>query len=126
MNKIGGKKKSLQSEALAKFVANLTLEKKALNVKILDLRELTTITDFFVICSSDSDVQSRAISDYLFDRLKQEKIRVYSSEGFSAMDWVILDLIDVVVHIFRPEVREYYALEKLWGDAKFIDVEHDD
>jgi len=107
------------------LVANLTLEKKAEHVKILDLRGLTSITDYFVICSSDSTYQSKAISDHLFEKLKQENINVFSSEGFQARDWIILDLVDVVVHIFKPEVRAFYALEKLWGDANIIEVEYE-
>jgi len=112
----------LDAEQLARYIANLTLEKKAEDVKILDLHDITTITDYFVICSGDSEIQVKAISDFILESLKQQKIKVWHSEGYQALSWVLLDLVDVVVHIFKPEIREYYALEKLWGDAKFIEI----
>ena len=112
----------MESEELALYIANLTLEKKAENVTIMDLREVTSITDYFVICSGDSDVQVKAISDFILDKLKEEDIKIWHTEGYQGLNWVLLDLVDVVVHIFKPEIREYYNLEKLWGDAKFIEV----
>ena len=112
----------MESEKLALYIANLTLEKKAENVIILDLHDVTTITDYFVICTGDSDLQIKAISDIILEKLKEKKLKVWHTEGYQALNWVLLDLIDVVVHIFKPEVREYYALERLWGDAKFIEV----
>jgi ribosome-associated protein len=113
---------SLNSKELAQYVADLTLEKKADNVKILNLENLTSISDYFVICSGDSEVQVKAISDHILDSLKDRKIKVWHKEGYQAFNWVLLDLIDVVVHIFKPDVREHYALEKFWGDAKTIEV----
>ena len=115
----------MDSEKLAHYIANLTLEKKAELVTIMDLREVTTITDYFVICSGDSDIQIKAISDFILDKLKREDIKVWHTEGYQGLNWVLLDLVDVVVHIFKPEVREYYALEKLWGDAKYIEVKNE-
>jgi len=112
----------LDAEQLARYIANLTLVKKAEDVKILDLRDITTITDYFVICSGDSEIQVKAISDFILESLKQQQIKVWHSEGYQALSWVLLDLVDVVVHIFKPDIREYYALEKLWGDAKFIEI----
>ena len=112
----------MESEQLARFIANLTLEKKAEQVIIMDLQEVTTFTDYFVICSGDSDMQIKAISDFLLDKLKQEKIKVWHTEGYQSLNWVLLDLVDVVVHVFKSEIREYYALERLWGDAKIIEV----
>ena len=116
----------MDSEELAHLISKLTLEKKAEKVRILDLKGITTITDFFVICTGDTDVQVQAIGDHIRDKLKEKKIRVWHDEGRTpSSHWVLLDLIDVVVHIFLPEYREYYALEKLWGDAKIIEV-HDE
>lgn len=108
---------------LAEKVAQLSLEKKAESVKILELKKLTTITDYFVICSGQSDVQVKAIVDHIEDSLRFEKIKIWHREGTENFHWVLLDYVDVVVHIFLPEVREFYALEKLWGDAKIIEVE---
>lgn len=114
----------MESEALAQYIARLTLEKKAEDVRIMDLRELTTLTDYFVICSGDSEVQVKAINDYIHDKLKKDKIRIFHADDKS-FEWIVLDLIDVVVHIFKPEIRQYYALEKLWGDAKVVDFENE-
>ncbi len=113
----------MDSKELAHLIANLSLEKKAEDVLILDLRELTTITDYFVICSGETDIQVKAISDNIIDKLKEQKIKVWHREGYESLNWVLLDLVDVVVHIFRPETRDFYALEKLWGDAEIIKVE---
>ena len=112
----------MEAEQLARHIARLSFEKKAADVTIMDLRELTTITDYFVICSGDSDFQVKAITDHIIERLKQEGIQVWHTEGYQALNWVLLDLVDVVIHIFKPEIRAYYALERLWGDAKFIEV----
>ncbi len=114
----------MESEALAQYIARLTLEKKAEDVRIMDLRELTTITDYFVICSGDSEVQTKAINDHIHEELRKDKIKIYHSDDKS-FEWIVLDLIDVVVHIFKPEIRQYYALEKLWGDAKVVDFENE-
>lgn len=113
----------MNSEQLSRFIAELTLEKKAEAVMIMDLRELTSITDYFVICSGDSDIQVKAICDYITEKLEQENLKIWHIEGYQSSNWVLMDLVDVVIHIFKPEVREFYGLEKLWGDAKITKVE---
>jgi len=113
----------LNSERLSRFIAELSLEKKAEDVIIMDLRELTSITDYFIICSADSDTQVRAISDHIMEQLEKKNIKIWHVEGYQSSNWILLDLVDIVIHIFRPGVREYYALEKLWGDAKITRVE---
>ena len=113
---------SLNSEQLSRHIAALSLAKKAENVIIMDLKELTSITDYFVICSADSDNQIKAISDHITEELEKQQIKIWHVEGYQSLTWVLLDLVDVVVHIFRPDVREFYALEKLWGDAKITQV----
>ena len=113
----------MNSRKLAELIAQLSLEKKAEDVLILDLKGLTTITDYFVICSGETDIQVKAISDNIMEKLKQQKINVWHTEGYESLNWVLLDLVDVVVHIFKPEIRAFYALEKLWGDAEITKVE---
>lgn len=113
----------LNSEQLSQFIAELTLEKKAEQVIIMDLREITSITDYFVVCSGDSDLQVRAICDHITEQLEQKDIKIWHVEGYPAANWILMDLVDVVIHIFKPEVREYYSLERLWGDAKITKVE---
>jgi ribosome-associated protein len=107
---------------LALTAGQLAQEKKAYSVSILDLRKLSPVTDFFVICSVDADVQARAVSDHIAETLKKKGIRPLHTEGYRGSGWVLLDFVDVVVHVFMPRVREFYALEKLWGDAPVEDL----
>ncbi|NVM00894.1 MAG: ribosome silencing factor [Candidatus Helarchaeota archaeon] len=111
-----------RSNTLAKKIANLSLSKKAEDVIILDVRELTTITDFFVICSGNSDKQVKAIVDVIIEELEKFGVKPWHKEGYQYLNWVLLDYIDVVVHIFQKDTREYYSLERLWGDAEIISV----
>lgn len=117
---------ALNPEELAKAISSFALSKKAQQIKILDLRGLTDITDFFVICSGDSDLHIKAIADAIMEGTKGLQTKVWHIEGYKALRWVLLDYINVVAHIFRPETREKYALEKLWGDAPTEEVEDED
>jgi len=89
----------------------------------MDLCGVTSITDYFVICSADSDIQVKAISEHIRDELGKEKIKPWHIEGYKSLRWVLLDFVDVVIHIFQPETREFFGLERLWGDAKIIEIE---
>ena len=90
---------------------------------VLDLRKLETMTDFFVICSGDVDQHVRAIVDNIQMRVKTTLgQRVLHREGIETLNWVLLDYVDVVVHIFLNETREFYGLERLWGDAKVKEI----
>ena len=103
---------------LAYLAGKLALDKKATDVKILDLRKLSTICDFFVICSASVEIHAKAIADSIIENLEKKGIRAWHHEGYQASRWILLDYVDVVVHIFLNEVRDFYELEKLWGDAK--------
>lgn len=107
----------MESKQFAETISGLMLNKKGYNIKILDLRKLTSIADFFVICSADSDTQVKAIADEIDDRLRDEGIKTNIKEGYESLNWVLLDYFDVVVHVFHKESRGFYNLEKLWGDA---------
>jgi ribosome-associated protein len=107
----------LKAPALATAIAKLTLTKKAANVIIMDLRKVTTMTDFFVVCSADSDTQIRAIANAVVDGTEKSGVSPWHKESGSP-NWVLLDYSDVVVHVFHTQARSYYNLEKLWGDAK--------
>ena len=109
----------MTSKNLAKLVANAALSKKAYDVTILDLRKLTTMTDYFVVCSVDSDTQARAVADAIKHESLEKGETSVRKEGYSEGRWILLDYVDVVVHVFHKEMREFYNLEKLWGDAKF-------
>lgn len=93
------------------------LERKATEVTLLDLRNISSATDFFVIATGRSDVQVRAIAEHIVDSAKRDGARPEHIEGLDQGRWVLLDYIDYVVHVFHPAVREFYRLESLWGDA---------
>lgn len=103
---------------LARKIARLALTKKASDVTIMDLRKLTDVADFFVVCSADSDVQVKAIADAVAEGTERLGTQPWHSEGLSHRQWILLDYVDVVIHIFHREMRAFYGLEKLWGDAK--------
>jgi ribosome-associated protein len=111
------------TKTLAKKIAHFALTKKASNVTVMDLRKLTDMTDFFVVCSADSDIQVGAVADAVVDGTDTLGMPVWHREGLSQRRWVLLDYVDVVVHIFHKEARRFYGLEKLWGDAPFEQIE---
>ncbi len=113
----------MESKYLADRIGELILSKKGYNIKVLDLRKLTSFTDYFVIASADSDTQVKAIADGIEDKLIEEGIKCYNKEGFTGLNWVLLDYVDVVVHIFLKDYRNFYNLEKLWGDAPVYLIE---
>lgn len=112
----------MTSRTLARRIAEFAVSRKAHDVLLMDLRKLGAATDFFVICSADSDTQVKAISDAVMDGTEQLGVRVWHSEGFRALQWVLLDYVDVVVHVFHKEARSFYGLERLWSDAKIHTV----
>jgi ribosome-associated protein len=102
---------------LALAAGRLAREKKAFSIRILDVRKLSSVTDYFVVCSVDAEVQGRAVADHIAEQLKEQGISAWHKEGYRGTGWILLDYIDVMVHVFLPRVREHYALEKLWADA---------
>lgn len=121
------KKRSLKnpSELLARKIVELAASKKAEEITLLDLHKLTSITDFFIICTGNSDVQVKAISDAIVEGMKSE-VKPWHIEGRENLRWVLLDFVDVVVHIFHREEREFYQLERLWADAPMEVIESED
>jgi ribosome-associated protein len=107
----------MTSTVLAHRIGELALEKKALDVVILDLRGLDAFTDYFVICSGEVDLQVKAIVDHVYESLLSEKIKPLDREGYENLQWVLIDYVDVVLHVFVPDRREFYGLERLWIDA---------
>ena len=97
--------------------AELALDRKAQDVTLLDLRNLSSATDFFLIATGRSDTHVSAIADHMIDELKKEGVRPAGVEGLRGGRWVLVDYVDFVVHIFHPAAREFYQLERLWGDA---------
>ncbi len=98
--------------------------KKAEEIVVLDLRAISTFTDFFVICSATSEPQLKAIANEIETRLRQDhSIRPVAVDGFPASQWIVLDYLQVVVHVFHREKRAFYSLESLWGDAPLLQWE---
>ncbi len=108
---------TLAPDALAIRVAEIASDKKAVDVRILDLRGIVSYTDYFVICSGNTDRQTRAIRDAIHRTLKDDGLLPRRVEGEAQATWILMDYLDCVVHIFTPDAREYYRLENLWGEA---------
>jgi ribosome-associated protein len=101
---------------------NAALDKKAQDVVILDLRNTPAFTDFFVLCSGLNQRQVKAIADAVEEALRAAKLRPAHVEGYDRAEWVLMDYFSFIVHVFTPQTRAFYALERLWGDAERIDV----
>jgi ribosome-associated protein len=104
---------------------NAALDKKAQDVVILDLRNTPAFTDFFVLCSGLNARQVKAIADAVEEALRAAKLRPAHVEGYDRAEWVLMDYFNFIVHVFTPQTRTFYALERLWGDAERIDVTED-
>lgn len=119
------KKKKAGSEKLSQTITKGMQEKKASDIVVMDLRKVkNAVADFFVLCSGSSDKQLDAIADSVDEEVyKTLKENPRYTEGKNNKEWILLDYIDVVVHIFRQDRRQYYALEKLWGDAEITEIE---
>jgi len=105
------------SRELALRVADILAETPAANSVVLDIRELSSFADFFVICSGENERQLRAITDKLQEELREEGIRPQRLEGTPNSGWIVLDYNDVIVHVFDQELRDFYKMERLWAEA---------
>lgn len=111
-----GKEKALEA-------AKMALAKKAVDVKVLDLRGLANFTDFFVICSAESSPKVKAVVENIEEGMSALGIKPMGIEGRTFGHWVLMDFADVIVHVFEEETRGYYELEKLWLDAPLVNLE---
>jgi len=107
----------LTPKQLARTIGKLALDKNAFDILLLDLKKCSDVAKYFVLISGSVDVHVKAIADNIVEGLKDKNIRAWHTEGYKNLQWVLLDYVDVVVHIFQPDIRNYYSLEKLWGDA---------
>jgi ribosome-associated protein len=114
---------AMGGEEIALAVAEYAADRKALDIVQMDLREMLGYTDYFVICTGRTDRQAKAIHDAIHMGMKSEHgILPRRVEGLSEARWILMDYLDVVVHVFTPETREYYRLEQLWGEAPVREV----
>ena len=107
---------------LQRQVVQAAADKQAFDILVLDLRERSDLTDYFVICSGNSRMQVQAIADSILDRVYESHYTLSSVEGYTSGNWIVLDLIDVVAHIFQKDIRIQYDLERLWGDVPVIEM----
>ncbi|UHA74225.1 ribosome silencing factor [Paenibacillus sp. 481] len=113
---------ALNSKQLMELAVDAVEDKKAMDVVVLDLQGISLIADYFVICHGNSDTQVQAISTEIRKRAHEAGMSVRGTEGFNSARWVLNDLGDVIVHVFHRDEREYYNLEKLWSDAKVVEL----
>lgn len=110
----------LAPRAMADLVVDAASDKKAEDILVLNVSEVTTFADLFVICSGRGERQVQSIADAIVEKAKAEGRRPYGVEGYDAGRWVLIDLGDVIAHVFMPDERSLYRLEKLWGDAPVV------
>lgn len=115
-----------ESAAVARRVAEIADGKGATGVVALDVRGLVGYTDFLVICTARNERQAKAVYDEVHDRMKEEGRAPARTEGEREAEWVLLDYLDCVLHVFTPAARERYRLETLWGEAEELDLELDE
>ena len=113
---------SLTSKALAKACSESAIDKKAEQVTMMDLRKLAAPTDYFVLCTGTGEKHVRGIADGIIGQMAMQGLKPWHVEGYSACTWILIDYVDVVIHIFNSETRKFYSLETLWGDAPSEEV----
>jgi ribosome-associated protein len=104
-------------------IVEVLQEKKGLDILLMDLKEINDSADFFVLCTGTSDMHVRSLAEAVRDKLREQGERAWHVEGLENRRWVLLDFVDIVVHVFRQDAREFYALERLWGDAECVRFE---
>lgn len=111
------------AEHKARRAARAALDKKAVDLTVLDVQGVSTVTDYFLVCSGRSAPHVKTIADAIREELKEDGMRPLHAEGQAESGWVLLDYGDVLMHVFLADTRAYYALERLWGDAPSIPVD---
>ncbi|MDY4696434.1 ribosome silencing factor [Selenomonas sp. WCA-380-WT-3B 3/] len=113
----------MTEQEMSKAICKAASDKKARDIVVMDMQGLMSSTDYFVICSANTATQVRAIADNIEEKLAEQGAAFLHKEGYREGEWVLMDYGDVIAHIFMQEAREYYALERLWGDAKLTPYE---
>lgn len=112
----------MDSLLLATEAAKALSSKKAQDIKVIKIRDLTVVTDYFVIASGTSTTQVKALAEEVEFKLAQQDIKPLRTEGYDSKNWILLDYGNVIVHVFYPESRDYYDLERLWADGEEIEL----
>lgn len=116
--------RTVQSGVLIDSIVEAIFERKAEDVTLIDVRGLTTLADYFIVCHANADVQIKAIADNVLDKTAEQlNEKAWRKEGLESRRWVVLDYVNVVVHIFQHEQREFYNLERMWSDAEITHLE---
>lgn len=110
------------TSAIAYAISTAAAGKKAMDIKILNLKDISPITDYFVLCSGNSTVQVKAIADEIEDKMQEIGMKLNHKEGYRDGKWILLDFESVIAHIFYKEDREFYDIERVWADAQIINV----
>lgn len=114
----------LNPQEIVEVITEALLSRKGKDITIMDVSELTTLTDFFIICHGTSDVQIKALSDAVEDDVRDKTgEKAWKKEGLTGRSWIILDFVNIVVHVMSKEKREYYGIERMWNDAKITKIE---
>jgi ribosome-associated protein len=116
-------KKDTKLPADLKRAIELAVDRKGVDIVLMDLRGLSNSTDYFLLINGTSDTHVRAIADHIIDELRKENMKADHIEGLRTGRWVLIDFIDFVIHVFHPTARDFYQLERLWGDAPIIPVD---
>lgn len=111
---------TLEALQLAHEIADVVVGDLALDTRLLDVREVTLVADYFVICSGNSDRHVQALAEKVREKLEEKGLKPFGAEGKAASGWVLLDYTDVILHVFTPSVRRFYDLEGFWSKAKTI------
>jgi len=111
----------LSPQAIVNIAVQAAENKKAMDVTVLDIRAVSIIADYFIICGGRTDTQVQAIVEKIQEDLKREGLIALRREGFREANWVLLDYGDVIIHVFQGAERQFYNLERLWGDARVVD-----
>ncbi len=106
---------TMHSEQLSELVSKTLDDNKAIDIKVIDVRELTDVMDWMIVCSATSSIHSKSMANKVLRAARAEGVKAFGVEGEDDGDWVLIDLNDVVVHIMMPSVREFYSIEKLWN-----------
>lgn len=115
---------SLNTKEFALKAVRLLNEKKAVDVILLEIGSISLIADYFLICHGNSQIQTKALCDHLLENLPDEECRLLRIEGYRDASWILMDFGVLVIHIFIPEERSFYNLERLWGGARVIDLQY--